>query len=135
MITNKQDCIDSQDVIERIQQLSVIRQPGPVDDGLDDDGLDDEDSDRTNDELLAELGSLEKLAKDASDYVDDWEYGVTMVSETYFTEYAKELAEDIGAVNANASWPLSYIDWEGAADALKADYTGLDFNGVTYYVR
>jgi hypothetical protein len=46
-----------------------------------------------------------------------------------------ELAEDIGAIDRNASWPATYIDWEAAADSLKADYSSIDFNGEDYWIR
>lgn len=37
-------------------------------------------------------------------------------------EFAQEMAESIGAVNQNASWPYTCIDWEQAARALMYDY-------------
>ena len=37
-------------------------------------------------------------------------------------EYAQDLAESIGAIDSDASWPLSYIDWERAARDLMMDY-------------
>jgi hypothetical protein len=64
----------------------------------------------------------------------DW-YPVTLVRESYFTDYAQELAEDIGAISRDAQWPLACIDWDKAADELKMDYTGAEFDGVTYYFR
>lgn len=29
----------------------------------------------------------------------------------------------------------NHIDWDGVADELKADYTSIDYDGVTYWVR
>ena len=49
--------------------------------------------------------------------------------------YARQLAEDIGAVNPDALWPYNYIDWEAAADDLKQDYASIEFDGVTYWMR
>lgn len=37
-------------------------------------------------------------------------------------DYAQQFAEDIGAVDPDASWPNSYIDWERAARDLFLDY-------------
>lgn len=65
----------------------------------------------------------------------DWRYGETLVRDSYFTDYAQQLAEDIGAVNENASWPNNCIDWERAARELKMDYTSVYFGGVEYLVR
>ena len=67
--------------------------------------------------------------------VEDWPYGATLIHEDYFVKYAEELAEDIGAIDREASWPLTHIDWDAAADALKGDYTAVEFDGATYYVR
>lgn len=128
-IRNDADVIDSRDVIERIEQLSVLHQPGPVDLGNVEDNETDQDS------LFHEEAALVALAKEAADYAPDWEYGETLIRDSYFEDYARELAEDIGAIKADASWPLSYIDWPAAADALRMDYTAVDFDGVTYWVR
>lgn len=65
----------------------------------------------------------------------DW-YPVTCIRESYFKEYAMELADDIGAIKPGEhSWPYTCIDWDQAARELRMDYTGVDFDGVTYYVR
>jgi len=65
----------------------------------------------------------------------DWKYGETLIRNSYFQEYAQELAEDIGAVGRNAQWPNAYIDWEEAADALKQDYISVNFGDVEYWIR
>jgi hypothetical protein len=82
-----------------------------------------------------ELRHLKALADDAEGYASDWRHGCTLINEDYFVKYAEQLAEDIGAIDRHASWPLSYINWEAAAEALKMDYTSVDFNGTTFYVR
>lgn len=67
----------------------------------------------------------------------DWSYGVALIREDTFEDYARELAEDIGAIGSDVSnnWPLSCIDWEQAARELAMDYTSVEFLGYTYYVR
>lgn len=82
-----------------------------------------------------ELAALEAFAKEGEDYAPDWSHGESCIRESYFTEYAEELANDIGAVNSDAGWPNNFIDWEKAAEALKMDYTEIDFDGVTYLIR
>lgn len=122
--TNNDDVIDSRDVIAAIAELES--------------GLEDYDpTDDTQDEPpeVDELKALKALAAEGSDYSPDWEYGSTLIRDTYFEEYARDLADDIGAVDLSAGWPNSFIDWEAAADALKQDYTSVDFDGVTYWVR
>ena len=59
----------------------------------------------------------------------------TMIPAYDFTEYAQELAEDIGAIDPDAKWPVYCIDWERAARELKMDYTSVRVNGMTYYFR
>ena len=59
----------------------------------------------------------------------------TMIPVDDFTDYARELAEDIGAIDRDAKWPGYCIDWEQAARELKMDYTSVRVNGTTYYFR
>ncbi len=115
-ISNNQDIIDSRDVIERINWLEAV----PPDNTQED-----------NDELAI----LQKLAEQAEGYASDWTYGEALIRDSYFEEYAQDLAEDIGAIQDNAQWPYSYIDWKRAAQELQADYTSVDFDGVTYWIR
>lgn len=88
----------------------------------------------------AELKRLTDLLSECEDnggdeqWRGDW-YPVTLIRETYFKDYAQELAEDVGAIDPKASWPLSYIDWDAAAEALQMDYTAVEFDGVTYWTR
>jgi antirestriction protein len=64
----------------------------------------------------------------------DW-YPLTLIRESYFQDYAQELAEDIGAVNRDATWPNNCIDWEQAARELRMDYSAITIDGVTYFYR
>lgn len=73
--------------------------------------------------------------RDEAQGCGDWKYGEILVRDSYFTDYSQQLAEDIGAVNENALWPNNCIDWEWAARELKMDYTAVDFDGVTYWIR
>ena len=113
-ITNCDDVIDSRDVIARIVYLE---------------GTEDEDE-------QVESAKLKALAEEAEGYCEDWRHGATLINESYFTEYAEQLASDIGDYNPNkVQWPYNHIDWEEAADELKQDYTQVDFDGITYFVR
>ena len=80
-----------------------------------------------------ELKALEDLAAEASD-CPDWEYGATLVRDTYFKEFAMDEADDIYDIKFNR-WPYTCIDWEQAAEELQQDYMQVDFDGVTYWVR
>lgn len=59
----------------------------------------------------------------------------TLIRDSYFTEYAEELANEIGAIDAEAGWPTRHIDWDAAARELKYDYTSVTLDGVEYWVR
>lgn len=83
---------------------------------------------------LEELKALRALA-DEADGSPDWHHGETLIRDSYFEDYARELAEDIGSVPKDLSWPACHIDWEAATDALKQDYTRVEFDGVDYWIR
>lgn len=123
-ISNSDDIIDSRDVEERIAELERAR-----------DARDDPDSDWPGSDESEELAMLCAFRDEAEPYCPDWRYGAMLIRESYFTDYAKELAEDIGAISRDAQWPLAHIDWEAAAQALLIDYSEASFDGVTYYFR
>ncbi len=58
-----------------------------------------------------------------------------MIPEDEFEDYARELAEDIGAISKDTQWPATCIDWEQAANELRHDYSEVEVNGVTYLYR
>lgn len=115
-IDNSENILDSRDVIERIAELEALG----------------DDRDETETE---ELQALKDFAEEADGYATDWIYGDTLVRDSFFTEYAQQLAENVGAIDDNAHWPATCIDWEWAARELQMDYTAIDFDGVTYWVR
>lgn len=67
------------------------------------------------------------------------ECGVSLedIQEAYQGEYssdenfAQEMAEQLGSIDKNASWPQNCIDWEFAAKELMYDYS--EHNG--HYFR
>lgn len=85
-------------------------------------------------ELSAEEIELRDELKEAESEIADWRFGETLVREDHFEEYAKQLAEDIGAP-LTADWPMCHIDWKAAADALRQDYTEITLGGYTYLAR
>jgi len=121
--SNADDFVDSRDVIQRIDELETMR-----------DDEEQAEGDFTEDDA-EELRILAALAEEAEGYIPDWNYGEQLIRESYFTDYARELADDIGAIDRNADWPLSHIDWDAAAEQLKMDYVEVDFDGVTYLAR
>jgi hypothetical protein len=125
-ISSRDDIIDSRDVIARIEELESER------DGLD---TDEERNTWDNDSEGEELKALKGLAEEAEGY-GDWAYGEALIRDSYFAEYAEQLAEDIGDYNSReVRWPYTCIDWGKAAEELKRDYTSVEFDGVTYWMR
>lgn len=131
------DIIDLCDVTERVDELREAR--------------DDYDGGPASDERAAawgmaypdeaaELAALETLLDELRGYGGDhqWNgdwYPGSLIADEYFETYARELAEDIGAVPRDLGWPACHIDWAAAADALKEDYSQVDYGGVTYWYR
>lgn len=114
--SNKDDVIDSRDVIARIDELENAIEHGQ-----------DESGD------VEELKILKVIATECESY-SDWKYGETLIRDSYFTKYMKEMLEDCGTLPKDLP---SYIviDWEDTADNLKADYTSVDFDGAEYWIR
>lgn len=83
-----------------------------------------------------DLERLENL-KAARDEVDpsEWDAGVSFIHDDYFEQYARDFAEDIGAIQKETQWPATCIDWGRATNELKMDYTEIEIGGDTYYYR
>lgn len=159
--TNTDDVIDSRDVIARIEDLTVDREalvsdlddareardempeergPDPVSDAYHDAHCAFLDAgkalaDWDESDEAKELKALTDLAEQAEGYADDWKYGATLIRDSYFETYAQELAEELDLIKRDAAWPYTCIDWERAARELQMDYTSVEFDGVTYWVR
>lgn len=148
------DIIDSRDVIARIEELEAERDALQEtvyewENAIGD--TDEEDEKQAAAEELGraeidleewdasdaadELRILKALADEASGYAADWRHGEALIRDSYFKDYAMELAEDIGAIDRNAQWPNTCIDWDQAARELQMDYSAVDFDGVTYWIR
>lgn len=128
-ITNSDDLIDVRDVIARFEELET-----ELDDAHDDSATDEVLDLRAEFNTLKEL--LDELRGNGGDeqWRGDW-YPVTLIRYSRFEDYAKELAEDIGAINRDAKWPNNHIDWESAAKELQQDYSSCDFDGIDYLYR
>lgn len=131
-VTNSDDIIDSRDVIARIEELQDERDAhGDFGDDL---NAQENNWRKENPDNAAELDALNALQAEAEGY-SDWKYGAALIRDSYFKKYAQQLADDMGAIDANANWPMSCIDWDQAARELQIDYTSVEFDGVTYWMR
>jgi hypothetical protein len=88
-----------------------------------------------------EHGELQNLKKFKDEAVElfgemEWVYGLNFIRDDYFSEHARELAEDMGVKFTTELWPYNHIDWHAASDELKYDYSQMDpLFGAIYWVR
>ena len=75
------------------------------------------------------------LEREAKDCCSDYDYGETLIRDSFFKEYTMELASEISDSKNADVWPYTCIDWDQAARELKYDYSSVDFGGVTYWIR
>jgi predicted nucleic acid-binding Zn-ribbon protein len=147
-ISNSDDIIDSRDVIKKIEELEsdledVEEEIETLKDEMREAETEDEEADLESqledkiaeaDEIRDELKPLLDLQREAEGYCE-WRDGAALIRDSYFKEYAEQYADDVGAINREAHWPNCHIDWEAAAEDLKSDFTSVDFEGVTYWIR
>lgn len=141
---------DSRDVIARIDELqgerdgftatckecgATIDEPSDTCPSSDGEGphLPEETWAEAYPEEADELAKLEAFEQEQG--AADWRHGETFIADNYFEDYARELAEDIGAIRRHMSWPYTCIDWEEAADQLKQDYSSVELDGNTFWYR
>jgi hypothetical protein len=145
-ISNSDDVIDSRNIIERIEELEeqksefILNESVFADDnpswGELADAQGEAEKKWDNTEEGEELEALTALQDELEGYAPDWKYGTTLIRDSYFEEYCKELVKDIGDLPNNLpSYIESNINWDGVADDLKVDYTSAEWDGVTYWVR
>jgi hypothetical protein len=144
------DVIDVRGIIARVEELREERDSFVDDEATADEdaggdaGTRDEHSHNAwlNDspEEAEELKTLEAILADLrgnggdEQWEGDW-YPVTLIRDTYFEDYARELADDIGVVQSDAKWPNNHIDWEAAATELQQDYQSTTIEDTTYLYR
>ena len=138
VISNTDNTIDSRDVIARIEELEAERED--LRSAMDDHNTDSDAYEEANAALKEfdnseegqELIALIALAEQGEDYAPDWKYGAQLIHEDYFEEAMDELLEECGDIPKDLP---SYLTITVDYDALKQDYTALDFDGQTYYIR
>lgn len=119
------DVIDSRDIVERIDELVAVR----------DELTPEEVAVWDETEEGYELITLAALVKEINACAgDDAEDGVTLIRDSYFESYARELVEEIGDLPKGIPHYIE-IDWERTAANIQQDYTSVEFDGVTYWVR
>lgn len=115
-ISTADNYLDSRDIEERIQELEDMKEENELDE-----------------DEAAELEIW--LALKAETEGEGWEYGINFIHESKTEDYARETAEDIGAISADTAWPATCIDWERATNEFLMDYSSVEIDGETYYYR
>lgn len=151
-VDNSQNLIDSRDIIKRIRELEDERDSWQEDNNLPEyqdpetSAADWEGEEWTDEQVEKwqewedseegeELKVLKALADECEGY-GDWSSGETLIKDSYFEEYAKEMCQDIGDLPKSLpSYIENNINWEGVAEDLQADYMEVDFDGEKYWMR
>jgi hypothetical protein len=139
-ISNRDDIIDVSDITDRVEELREERSALDLE-------VEEADDAHAAAARLAEwqqdqgieLATLESLLDELRGYggnhqwEGDW-YPGHLIRDSYFTEYCKELVEDIGDM-PNGIPSYIVIDWDATADNLCVDYSSVGFDGETYWYR
>lgn len=143
-ISNTESVLDSRDIISALEDLmndAIEEYAAWLDDEKEFSAEDGEFIDINDDWLENEFGYydeikvLQALCEDGEAFVD-WEHGETLIHDSYFAQYAEDLAYDLGMVTGEMmDWPLRHIDWQAAAEELQQDYSTIDFDGQQYWIR
>ena len=118
-ITGNEDWLDSRDIQERLEWLE----------SFDDEDLTDEEKEEYNELYRFRDYMIEHYDKDS------WFWGFLFIRDEYFTEYAEEFANEIGAIDDKQYWLTKHIDWDAVARDMQDDYWEVDFFGNTYWTR
>ena len=131
------DVLDSRDLQERLEELeNELEELEDAEEENEETSIEDakqaiKEWKEENQEEIDALTALKDYCWDCG-----WRYGIAFVAEEDFEEYAQDLASDLyGEEIRNAHWPFDCIDWEQAADALRQDYSAIDYQGTTYLFR
>jgi len=82
--------------------------------------------------LTAILADLKGYGGDEK-WRGDW-YPITLIADSYLTEYARDLLIDCGDLPRNLPHYIA-IDWDATARNIRVDYTPVEIDGATYWYR
>ena len=137
VISNMDDVIDSREITSRRDELQSEYDELEVavedsEEGSEERDLADENLNDFNTEFGDELASLNALCHDGENASEDWEWGATLIRDSYLTDYVQEMVEDCYSLKIP---DFVEVDWEATARNVRMDYTPIEFDGVTYWVR
>jgi len=136
---NTDDTIDSRDVIARLEELQSEKDDLTL-------AVTDLDPQEEPEELAEavtalavweddngeEYEALKVLNEEGEECSSDWRYGELLIRESYFEQAMDEMVSECYELPKDLPfWMTITYDY----DALRQDYTELDFGGVAYFVR
>ena len=131
------NCIDSRDIVFKVEAfesdnedlLALLEEHGEVE-GLPVGILKLTD---LKDEY-AEYLEDKKVNDEGESTFSEWASGVQLIPESEFPAHCQELVEEVG--DMPRGFPdYIVIDWDATAENLKADYSSIEIDGVTYLGR
>jgi predicted nucleic acid-binding Zn-ribbon protein len=136
------DMIDPRDIADRINYLEseIEDRESQIDEAETtiqdtEEGREIEELQADIDEWRNEIEEFRPELKELQEFYNDINQHETLINERYFEDYARDLAEDIGAMENCSRWPATCIDWERAAHELQMDYSSAELRGQTFYYR
>lgn len=147
-ISNKEDLLDSRDIIDRIEELAKIQIKAFNEqqsiEGDDDLQIDEDDyNDKHFREWLNQGADLEDdrseliallALNDECECLSDWKYGETLIHASYWVDYVYDLLRDCGDLPKDIPHYIE-IDWDATANNIEQDYMRVDFDGEEYLIR
>lgn len=133
--------IDTRDLVERREELEqqILDSfneefPQYEVDSYEDILFEEEEVQNWKEDWLGEIDEVAEIKKLQDSIGSEFEYGVTLIHEYDFDDYARELVEECGYITRDfPSW--IEIDWLATADNVKLDYSSIEFEGETYLYR
>lgn len=147
-ISNKEDLLDSRDIIDRIEELAKIQIKAFNEqqsiEGDDDLQIDEDDyNDKHFREWLNQGADLEDdrseliallALNDECENLSDWKYGETLIHASYWVDYVYDLLRECGDLPKDIPHYIE-IDWDATANNIEQDYMRVDFDGEEYLIR
>lgn len=119
---NTQNIINMKDLTDRAEELEDQQN----DEGI----IEDSDDSEEYYSLIELIKELQGMGGDHK-WRGEW-YPAYLISDSYFEEYMDEMLEDIGDLPKNLPCYLTItVDY----NALKQDYSRVEVDGETYWVR
>jgi hypothetical protein len=76
---------------------------------------------------------LEEL-KGLKEEISEWHSGTTLIPESDFEDYSRDLCEDIGDIPKDFP-DYIVINWKATSNNLRADYSEIEYKGENYLYR